>query len=673
MARIGVFVCHCGTNIAKTVDVERVAAAAQALPNVAFSAEYRYVCSDPGQQLIRQAIAEKGLDRIVVAACSPHLHEKTFRACAEAAGLNPYLVEMANIREQCSWCHHDREAATERAFEQIAMMVAKTYHDVPLSQNQLPVTRRALVIGGGIAGIQAAIDVADSGYEVVLVERTPSIGGRMAQFDKTFPTLDCSACILTPKMVEAASHPSIKLLTYSEVEEVSGFVGNFEARIRVRSRSVRAEDCKSCGLCWEKCPQKRIPSEFQAGIGTRTAIYVPFPQAVPNVPVIDRDNCTWFQKGGRCGLCQKICPSECIDYTMEDEVLTEPFGAVIVATGFDVFDAAVYGEYGGGRYADIISGLQLERLLNASGPTGGHLERPSDGAEPKTVVFVQCVGSRDEDKGHEYCSRVCCMYTAKHATLIKEKMPHVDVYVFYIDLRATGKGYEEFIVRAQRDYGVQYVRGRVSRIYPEGDRLVVRGADTLAGEQVEVNADLVVLASAAEPRGDAKQVAQLLGIGLDKDGFMAEAHPKLRPVENLTAGIYLAGACQFIKDIPDAVASASAAAAKVGALFARDFLLSEAQVASVDPEICRGCLQCVAICPFSAIEETTWRDPILRIEKTVAEVNPNICMGCGTCAAGCFASAARLAGFRDEQVFEEIGTALTVDAVSALTGADSEE
>ncbi len=666
MARVGVFVCHCGTNIAKTVDVEAVAQAALKLPNVVYAAEYKYMCSEPGQQMIREAIAEHKLDRLVVAACSPHLHERTFRACAEQAGLNPYLVEIANIREQCSWSHHDRVEATARAYEQVSMAVARSYYDAPLSQNQLPVERRALVVGGGIAGIQAALDIADAGYEVWLVERTPSIGGRMAQFDKTFPTLDCSACILTPKMVDCAKHPNIKMLTYSEVEELNGFVGNFEARIRIRSRSVVASECKGCGACWEKCPAKKIPSEFNAGMSTRTAIYVPFPQAVPNVPVIDRDNCIYF-KTGKCGACKKNCPADCIDFDLEDEVVTERFGAVVLATGFDMFDQAGYGEYGAGQYPNVITGLELERLLNASGPTGGHLERPSDGQEPKTIVFIQCVGSRDEEKGHEYCSRVCCMYTAKHATLIKDKMPNTEVYVFYIDLRATGKGYEEFIMRAQRDYGVKYLRGRVSRLYPEGERIKVCGADTLAGEQIQIDADLVVLASAAEPRADAREVARMIGIGVDKDGFFAEAHPKLRPVENLTAGIYLAGACQFIKDIPDSVASASAAASKVCGLFAKEFLLSEAQVAAVNPEICRGCLQCVAICPFSAIDEGTWRDPIHRTDKKVAQVNPNVCMGCGTCAAGCFASAITLAGFRDEHIYEELTTALTTDAFEALS------
>jgi len=669
VARIGVFVCHCGTNIAKNVDVSRVVAAVGRLPNVVHATEYKYMCSEPGQQMIRQAMEEHKLDRVVVAACSPHLHERTFRACASQAGLNPYLVEMCNIREQCSWCHKDPERATQRAYEQIAMTVAKAYYDQPLTQNRLPVERRALVIGGGIAGIQAALDIADAGHPVVLVERSPSIGGRMAQFDKTFPTLDCSACILTPKMVDVAAHPNITLRTYAEVEELNGFVGNFEAKIRLKARSVRLEECKGCGECWERCPAKRqnIPSEFDAGLSTRAAIYTPFPQAVPNVPVIDREHCLYFQTG-KCGVCAKRCPVGCIDFEMQDEILTERFGAVVVATGFDVMDPRVYGEYGGGQYANVITGLEFERLMNASGPTGGHLVRPSDHKEPKTVVFVQCVGSRDQDKGHEYCSRVCCMYTAKHATLLKDKMPDAEAYVFYIDIRATGKNYEEFILRAQRDYGVRYLRGRVSRIYPEGDRLIVRGADSLAGEQIEVAADLVVLAAAAEPRAGAREVAQMLGIGQDKDGFFSEAHPKLRPVENLTAGIFIAGACQFIKDIPDAVASASAAAAKVAGLLAKDHLLSEAQVASVDPVACRGCLQCVRICPFSAIEETTWKDPIERIEKRVAQVNANVCMGCGTCAAACFSGAAQLAGFRDEQVFDEIATAVFVDAAAALAG-----
>jgi len=657
MPRIGVFVCHCGTNIAKTVDVEQVTNAAARLPNVVYATHYLYMCSEPGQNLIKEAVKEHSLDRVVVAACSPSLHERTFQNCARTAGLNPYLTEMANIREQCSWVHTDRQQATAKAMKLVRMAAARAYYDQELYQTEIPVNRRALVIGGGVAGIQAALDIAQTGYEVVLLERTPSIGGRMAQFDKTFPTLDCAACILTPKMVEAAAEHNIKLYTYSEVESVSGYVGNFEVVMRKRARSVRMDKCNGCGVCWQKCPSKKIPSEFDAAIGMRTAIYVPFPQAVPNIPVIDRENCRYF-KTGKCRVCERQCSAEAIDFEQQDEIVKEQFGAIVVATGIDVLDHSVYGEYGYGKYPDVVSSLQLERLINAGGPTQGILKRPSDAKEPESVVFIQCVGSRDESKGFPYCSKVCCMYTAKHSILLKEKHPETQIYIFYIDVRAAGKGYEEFVRRAQEDFGVKYLRGRVSRVFPRGGKMVVMGVDSLLGEQVEVEADLVVLASAVQARSDARELARILNITTDKHNFFTEAHPKLRPVETLTAGVFLAGACQSPRDIPDSVASGSAAAAKVAAMFSKPHLLSEPMIAQVEPMTCVDCLTCQSVCPYSAIEEVAFKDPLTRQEKMVAKVNEGLCNGCGTCVAACNSSSIQLRGFTDEQVFREIESAL---------------
>jgi len=482
MARTGVFVCWCGSNIAKTVDVERVAAEAGTLPGVVHAAHYKYMCSEPGQALVRQAIAEHRLDRIVVAACSPRLHEPTFRKCIAQTGLNPFMAEMANIREHCSWVHGDRDTATAKAIDLTRMAAARIRRNEPLSQTEIPITKKALVVGGGIAGIQAALDIAEAGYQVTLVERTPSIGGRMAQFDKTFPTLDCAACILTPKMVECASNPNIRIVSYAEVEEVSGYVGNFAVKIRRRARGVDMEKCTGCGVCYEKCPVK-VSAEFESGMGKRKAIYVPFPQAVPNVPVIDREHCTYYLKG-RCRLCEKFCQPGAVNFDQQDEILAETFGAIVMATGFDTWDQSAVGEYGGGQIPDVISGLQFERLVNASGPTGGKVLRPSDHTEPKTVVFVACVGSRDPAHGHPYCSKVCCMYTAKHALLLKEKVPDAKAYIFYMDIRANGKGYEEFVQRVVERYDATYVRGRVSRIYPLDGHLVVMGADTLLGRPV---------------------------------------------------------------------------------------------------------------------------------------------------------------------------------------------
>ncbi len=659
MARVGVFVCWCGSNIAKMVDVDKVAAAASKFPSVAYATNYKYMCSEPGQNLIKQAIVEHKLDRIVVASCSPRLHEPTFRRCISEAGLNPFMLEMANIREHCSWVHDDKDEATSKAIDLAAMAVAKAVKNEELFSQKIPLTKRALVIGGGVAGIQSALDIADCGYQVTLVEKTPSIGGRMAQYDKTFPTLDCAACILTPKMVDAASHPNITIMTYSEVESVTGFVGNFDVTIRKKARSVDIDKCTGCGVCYDKCP-KKLPSEFDCGLGTRKAIYVPFPQAVPNVPVIDRTACRFFTEG-KCKVCEKLCPSGAISYEQEDEVITEKYGAIVAATGFQTWDPTPYGNLGYGKYPDVITSLQFERLFNASGPTDGKLLRPSDHQPPKNVVFISCIGSRDDEHGHQYCSKVCCMYNAKHALLLKEKVHDAQAYVFYMDIRANGKGYEEFVRRAIDKYGAIYLRGRVSRVFQVGDKLIVRGVDTLAGKPVEIEADMVVLAAAMEAQPDAKDLARKLGISTDEYNWFSEAHPKLKPVEVLTAGIYLAGACQYPKDIPDAVAQASGAASKVLGLFAKESLESEPTVACVNETTCAACQLCKTVCPFSAIEMKTLSDRSGNPIKDVAFVNEGLCHGCGTCVAACRSSSIQLKGFNDDQLLAEVDALAFVD------------
>ncbi len=661
MARIGVFICHCGENISATVDVEKVARLAGKLSGVAYSVDYKYMCSDPGQTLIVDAIKEHKLTGIVVGACSPRMHEGTFRKAAEKAGINPYFCEMANIREHCSWVHPKSDETTRKALDIVRTMVEKVKNDTALYPIKVPITKTALVIGGGIAGIQAALDIANAGHQVIMVEKTPSIGGHMSQLSETFPTLDCSQCILTPRMVEVAQHPNITLHTFAEVENVTGFIGNFDVNIRLKAKSVDFVKCTGCGSCWQKCPSKKIPDEFNAGMSFRTAIYTPFPQAVPNKPVIDRANCTWFTKGGKCGVCAKICPTGAIDYTVQDEIINVKVGAIVTATGFDIKHSDFFPEYGYGKHPDIIDGLQFERLASASGPTGGEIRRPSDGKEPETVVFLACAGSRDKAKGIEYCSKICCMYTAKHAMLYKHKNHHGKAHVFYMDIRSAGKSYDEFVRRAIEDDDVNYIRGRVSKIYEKNGKLMVVGVDTLLGAKpVTIEADMVVLATAVVANEDAESVAQKLHISYDKHKFFAEAHPKLKPVETNTAGITLAGACQSAKDIPETVAQASAAAAKTIILFSGSELTREPVVATVNRSAapvfttCTGCFLCQEVCPYQAIEREEIRDRAGNLLMNAAKVNAGLCQGCGTCVAMCRNKSIDLQGFSNQQMLSEV-------------------
>nr|HPH42340.1 CoB--CoM heterodisulfide reductase iron-sulfur subunit A family protein [Syntrophorhabdaceae bacterium] len=485
--RVGVFICHCGSNIAGTIDVAKVAEETKKLPGVVYSTTYMYTCSEPGQEEIQKAIKTENLDRVVVAACSPRMHELTFRRTVAKAGLNRYFFEQANIREHISWIGTDKELNTNKAIEAVRMAVEKVKLNKPLFSSSFKINKRVLVIGGGVAGMQAALDCADGGLEVLLVEKSPSVGGMMSRLDKTFPTIDCSICILGPKMVDVAQHEKIKLYAYSEIDEIKGYVGNYQVKIRKKATYVDWNKCTGCGACMEKCPSKNSYDHFNFGIAPTRAINIPFPQAIPKKAKIDPEYCRQFTKG-KCGVCAKICPTKAIDYEMQDEIVTEDVGAIIVATGYSLIDMEKLPEYGGGRYPDVISGIQYERLLNASGPTSGHIVRPSDNAEPKTVVFVACAGSRDKSIGIPYCSNFCCMYIAKQAILTKDHIPDSQSYVFYMDIRSPGKGYDEFTRRAQEEYGVKYVRGRVSRIYPKGNKVVVRGADTLLGTQVEVEA-----------------------------------------------------------------------------------------------------------------------------------------------------------------------------------------
>ncbi len=657
MRRIGVFVCHCGTNIASTVDVKTVAETLGKEPSVVFATDYPYMCSEAGQNIIKDAIKEYKLEGVVVCSCSPRMHEATFRKAVAAAGLNPYLLEVANIREQCSWIHKDIEAGTAKAIVLGRAAIAKVLLNTPLIAGESPVTKRALVIGGGIAGIQTALDIAEAGYPVDIVEKQPTIGGKMTQIDKTFPTLDCSSCILTPKMVECAQNENITIYSYSEVEAVTGFVGNFTVKIRRKARFVDETKCTGCGVCTEKCPVKNVPNEYNLGMNNRHAAYIPFAQAIPNVAVLDSTRCLKLTKG-KCGLCEKLCSAGAIDYSQKETFVEQKYGAIVAATGYNPISLENYDEFSYSQSKDVISSLEFERILKADGPTEGHLQRPSDGKQPKKIVFVQCVGSRDTSGcGKEYCSKICCMYTAKHAMYCREKYPDTDVYVFYIDVRTPGKNYDEFYRRAVEQYGVHYIKGMVGKVMPKADgTLEVQASDLISNEQLHIDADLVVLAAAIEPDKSARPLATMLTASMDTNDFFTEAHAKLRPVESPTAGVFLSGMCQGPKDIPETVAQAGAAASKVIGLLAKDKLSCNPCVAHSNEMMCNGCSCCEKVCPYGAItyQEKEFRGPNrTTLLRRVATVNEAVCQGCGACTVTCPSGAMDLKGFATSQIMAE--------------------
>ena len=658
--RIGVYICHCGSNIAGIVDCEGVTEFARGLDSVVIARDYKYMCSDPGQNLIKADIKEHGLNRVVVASCSPRMHEPTFRRACQDAGLNQYLFEMANIREHCSWVHVDKEMATEKAKALVSAAVRRVYYQEPLETKEVPVNPNVLVVGGGIAGIQAALEVADSGHQVYLVEKDPSIGGHMAMFDKTFPTLDCAACILTPKMTTVGQHPYIQLMTLSEVEDVSGYVGNFKVKIRKRAKYIDEEKCTGCGQCQELCPIS-VPNEFDCGLGKRKAIYIPSPYAVPNKAIIDAEKCSHL-KGlaeGKdvCRICQKGiekkgiagCEADAIDFSQQDEIVEVEVGNIIVATGFQQFDPTVIYQYGYGRYDNVITSLEFERMSNASGPTNGEVLL-ANRQKPESIAILHCVGSRDENY-HKYCSRVCCMYSLKYSHLLREKIPEAAVYQLYIDMRCAGPGYEEFYERLQEE-GVNFVRGRAGEITniaekaEEEGKLIVICEDTLVRRKRRLPVDMVILSCALEPGADAEQIARTFSLSRKADGFFLEKHPKLDPVATMTDGVFVVGCCQSPKDIPDTVAQASAAAARALAMISKGKVEIEAATAVVDDEHCAGCRVCVGLCPYSAISFDE--------EKKIAHINEAICKGCGVCVAACPSGAITGKHFTTEQIMAEI-------------------
>ncbi len=647
--RIGVFVCHCGTNIAGVINVKEVVEYAKTLPNVAFAGDYTYVCSTPGQTLIKDTIKEQNLNGTVVAACSPRLHEPTFRKATEEGGVNQFQFSMANIREQNTWVHMEQpDEATQKAKDLIRMEVARASKLEPLTPKTVPVERAALVIGAGIAGIQASLELADAGIKTYLVEKEPSIGGNMSRLDKTFPTLDCSQCILTPKMVDVERNPNIELMTYSEVDEIGGYIGNFDVTIRKKSRYVYEDKCNGCGKCQEVCPVSR-PNEFDLGLQPRKAAYVPFPQAVPLKFTIDMDSCI------KCELCkgEDACGElEAIDFDKPDELVNVKVGTIIVATGFDLYNVERKEEWGYKVYDNVVNGLEFERLIGASGPTGGNVVRPSDGQKPKSVGFVLCAGSRDQDEedgAKPYCSRVCCMYSLKHAHQLIEKIPGCQPYLFYMDIRSFGKAYEEFYYRIQNEGG-KFIRGRVAKITedPVTKNLIVTAEDTLLGQPLEVELDMVVLASAVVPAESTQKIKNLLTLSNSPDGFLLEAHPKLNPMATTTDGVFLAGMCQGPRDIPDVVGHAAAAAAAASIPIHRGSVTLEPIYAIVDQEHCGGCATCIGLCPYGATELNKADG------KLVASVNEAKCKGCGTCGSACPSGAIKMQHFTNDQIMSEI-------------------
>ena len=651
--RIGVYVCHCGLNIGSVVNVPAVVEYAKTLPGVVVARESLYTCSDSGQKTIQEDIRAHNLSRVVVASCSPRMHGDTFRKTCEAAGLNPYLFEMVNIREQCSWVHTDKEEATRKARDLVRMAVMRAALLQPLERQKSLITKSALIIGGGVAGIFSALHLANSGVKTYVVEKAPSVGGHMAQLDKTYPTLDCSLCILSPKMSEAGGHENIELITNAEVIDVDGYAGNFHVKVRKNPRYVK-ETCRICGVCAEKCPVE-VPDEFNMGMKKRKAAYIPFPQAVPNYYVIDPETCLHLTKGG-CMLCAKNCPSEAIDFDQEPEIVELDVGVIIVATGYDLYDATQKKEYSYKVYPNVITNLDFERLTSADGPTYGEIVRPSDGRTPQRVGFIQCVGSRAEKEGAMYCPRICCMATVKQATMVREKYPEADIYVYYTDMRTPGKDFEEFYQRS-RDHGVVFIRGIPGEITEDADHnLVIISEDTDAGLLLRNRLDLVVLACGLRPPKGLEDLAMMLHLSRSPDGFIMEAHPKLRPAETAVPGILVAGCCQFPKDVPDTVAQSGAAAAVALELLTKEEVETEAMRAVIDEEQCIGCGLCELHCKYGAarLRET---EAGLRAYVTVAA-----CHGCGTCAASCPRRAITILHFTEDQVLAQVAGALEPEA-----------
>jgi heterodisulfide reductase subunit A2 len=646
--RIGVYFCHCGQNIAGTIELAKVARHVSGLSNVTAVRDDTYLCSSKGQELIRQDIKKLAINRVVIAACSPRLHEKTFQNVLRESGLNPGLLQIANIREQCAWIHQPGQMITEKACRLVSSAVKRVVFHQSMEDQSVSVFPAVLVIGGGIAGIQAALEISNSQQRVYLVEKEPSVGGHMVQFDRTFPTIDCSACVLTPKMEELVHTPFVDLLTNSEVVDVSGYAGNFLARVKRKARYVDEKKCVKCGVCVQKCPRTAV-NEFDAGLGLRKAIYIPSVQAIPNTPLIDRQSCDYFNNG-KCRTCEEVCPTHAINFEQKDVYLDIHVGSIIVATGFDLYDPTPATQYGYGRLPNVFLSLEFERMCSPSGPTKGIIKL-QDGREPKSVAIVHCVG-RFNKNINSYCSRVCCMDALKYSRLFKEKTGG-DVYQIYVDMCCFGKGYEELYEQVKRK-GVNFIKGKLTKISSVNEsaekKIIVTCTDTSPLDSVNITVDMVVLCVALKPRPDAEKIAKMLHLGQSQDGFFLDPRSLSDPVGTVANGIFVAGCCEYPKDISETAVQSSAAAAQSLGMINRGTIQIEAITSSINEDICSGCQVCNVVCPYGAISYDKIRN--------TCQINKVLCKGCNNCGAACPSGAISTVNFSSNQIMAEIEGAL---------------
>jgi heterodisulfide reductase subunit A len=641
--KIGLFICDCGKNISGVIDNGKLIDHFKGYPDVHVIGD-QYLCAELGLNKITSEINENKIDRVVIAACSFKLHEFLFRKTIEKAGINRYLISFANIREQNSWVHNDSpEKATTKAIDQINMAIEQVKLLEPLEVQLVDVIPSTLVIGGGIAGIKASLAIADSGYKVYLVEKDLTIGGKMALFDKTFPTLDCSICILGPLMVEVKEHPNIELFTYSKIESIDGYVGSFTVKVEKHPRFVNEETCVGCfNLCRDVCPIDVEDTFFP-----RKAIDVAYPQAIPLIPNILEEYCIG------CKACAQACDREAIDFDQKSESIEFEVGTIINATGFKTFDPSLLGEFNYQKYLDVITTMQVERLLNSDGPTHGKILRPSNGEIPSRVSFILCVGSRNRAIHHDYCSQVCCNVSIKQAVLLKKDHPETEINIYYNDIRAVGKNCEEFYNRAQEVFGIRFIKSNISAILKddlsETGVLLVRGEDVIDGRIFENKAELVVLAVGIEPAENTDELSQLLNISQGPYGFLLEKHLKIKPSETSVSGIFLAGAIQGPKDIPNSIAHAESAAAKAIALMSKNQFEIDPHIVYFNSNECDLCRLCEDICMFNA----------LKIENDKLNIINANCTGCGACAAMCHTDALYIPGFTKKQISTQINKILS--------------